>query len=206
VGYRYPSASLLYAFTATQRLDATLSINAARIDAPEARVQNDTAGAQLGFRFRVSERFDLEGRTGRSHTSARGRSDIQQSFFGAVSWHDELSRHELSLSRDVEPSGRGVLVSADDLHVGYSRQLSERLTLDTSARVSRRDDLQFDLRFDPRRNEYLYTAGTLALAWKMDDSWTLGFAALYARQEHELDADAADGRRIRMSLEWRPQQ
>jgi len=200
VGYRYPSASVLYVMTVSPRLDTTLVIDAARLDAPDSRLVSDTMGAQAGFRFRVSERFDLEARTGRSDTSSRGHSERRQNFLGKISWHGELSTLDLSLSRDVEPSGRGILVNADDLRLGYTRELGERLTLDTSARVSRREDFRFDL----RSNEYRYAAATLALSWKLDESWTLGFAGVYARQEYQLSAAAADGRRVGFSLAWRP--
>jgi hypothetical protein len=202
VGYRYPSASLLYAYTASPRLDVTVSVDAARLDAPDAGIQSDTRGAQLGLRFRASERFDLELRSGRSNTSARGRDDSKQSFRGSLAWHDELSKLELSLSREVEPSGRGILVNADDLRLAYSRELGERLTLDTSARVSRREDLQFAL----RSSEYRYAAATLALSWKLDDAWTLGLAGLYARQEFKLTDTSSDGRRFGFTLAWRPWQ
>jgi hypothetical protein len=202
LGYRYPSASLRYVMSATPRLETTFAINAARLDAPESRLQSDTRGAQLGFRYHISERFDLEARTGHSTTTARGRSDAKQSFFSSLSWHDERSRFELSLSRDIEPSGRGVLVNADDLRLAFSRNLSERLELDASVRASRREDLQFDL----RRNEYRYGAASLGLSWKLDDSWTLGFAGVYAHQDYELAQEGADGHRYGFNLSWRPLQ
>jgi hypothetical protein len=202
VGYRYPSASILYVMTATPRLDTTFVINASRLDAPDSHLASDTRGAQVGFRFRISERFDLEARAGGSSTSARGRSDSKQSLFSSVSWHDELSRFELSLSRDVEPSGRGILVNADELRLAYSRDLTERLKLSTSLRASRREDLQFDL----RSNEYRYGAATLALSWKIDQNWTAGLAGVYSHQDYELAAVGAEGRRIGFSLAWRPTQ
>ncbi|MEO8019359.1 MAG: hypothetical protein ABI769_16230 [Pseudomonadota bacterium] len=200
--YRYPSASFTYAFTATPRLDATFSVNAARLDAPESHLQSDTRGAQVGFRFRLSERFDLDMSTGQSITSARGHDDSKQSFRGSISWHDELSRLDLSLSRAVEPSGRGILVNADDLRLAFSRELTEFLTVDASARISRREDFAFNL----ERDDYRYAAATVALTWKLDESWTLACTGAYARQEHTLSAYAPDGRRIGFSLAWRPLQ
>ena len=202
VGYHYPSASVMYVATLSPRLDATVLVNAARLDVPATDLVNDTRGAQIGFRFRISERFDLEARTGRSDTQSRGRSDSKQSFRGSLSWRDELSRVELSLSRDVEPSGRGLLVNADDVRLAFSRELAEHLTFDSSLRVSRRQDLDFFR----RRNDYQYEAATVGVSWRLDESWTLGFAGAYARQEHDLSADAADGRRIGFSLAWRPLQ
>jgi hypothetical protein len=108
----------------------------------------------------------------------------------------------LSLSRDVEPSGRGILVNADELRLAYSRDLTERLKLSTSLRASRREDLQFDL----RSNEYRYGAATLALSWKIDQNWTAGLAGVYSHQDYELAAVGAEGRRIGFSLAWRPTQ
>jgi hypothetical protein len=202
VGYRYPSAGLMYAASMSPRLEATITLNAARLHVPESGLESDTQGAQIGLRFQVSERFDLAARAGYSNTSASGQSDRKPSYFGSLSWHDELSRLDIELSRDVEPSGRGVLVSADDLKVAYSRDLTERLTFDTTARVSRREDLLFGF----LSNEYRYGAATMALSWKLDESWTLAFAGGYGRQEHELTNARADGRRVGLSLAWRPLQ
>jgi hypothetical protein len=200
VGYRYPSAGLLYVATLSPRLDMTAALSAARLDAPESRLTSDTQSAMVGFRFEISERFDLEASTGRSRTDAHDRSDIKQSFRGSLSWHDELSRLEVSLARSVEPSGRGILVDADDLRLAYSRQLSERVKLDTSARASIREDLGFNL----RSNDYRYATGTLALSFRVDENWTLGVAGSYASQKYQQAIDSADGSRIGVSLSWRP--
>jgi hypothetical protein len=202
VGYRYPSASLLYVMSVTPRLDTTFLINGARLDVPDSQLVSNTRGAQFGFRFRISERLDLEARTGASSTRARGRSDSKQSFFSSLSWNDEISRLELSLSRGVEPNGRGILVNADDLRLAYSRDLTERLKLDTSVRASLREDVLFDL----RSNEYRYGAATLALWWRLDQNWTAGLTGIYSHQEYELAIGGAEGRRIGFSLAWMPLQ
>lgn len=202
VGYRYPSLDLLYVATMSPRLDMTVTANSARLEVPMTHLESNTSGAQLGFRFRVSENFDLEARTGRSETEARGRRDSEQSYFTSASWHNERSNLELSLSQDVEPSGHGILVHANDLRLGYSQRLTERLKLDATARVSLREDTQADL----RRYEYRYGFAALALSWKLDESWTAGLAGSYTRQEYELFHSNADGRRVGFSLSWRPLQ
>jgi hypothetical protein len=202
VGYRYPSVGLMYAATVSPRLDLTLSADVARLEVPLTHVETDTRGAQAGFRFRVSENFDLEARLGRTNTQARGRSDVAQSYFASASWHNERSNLELTLSQDVEPSGNGILVHADDLRIGYSFKLTERLTLDANARASLRQDTAVDL----RHYEYRYGAAMLALSWKLDESWTLGVAGNYVRQEYDLFHSDADGQRVGLSLAWRPQQ
>ena len=80
VGYRYPSIDLLYTANMSPRVDVTVMANVARLEVPLTHVETDTRGAQIGFRFRVSERFDLEARAGRTNTQARGRSDVAQSY------------------------------------------------------------------------------------------------------------------------------
>jgi hypothetical protein len=202
VGYRYPSIDVLYAATMSPRLDLTLTANAARLEVPLTHVQTDTRGAQLGFRFRVTERFDLEARAGRTHTQARGRSDVSQSYFAQASWQDERSNLALTLSQDVQPSGNGILVHADDLRLAYAFKLTERLTLDASARASLREDTEVDL----RRYEYRYGAAALALSWKLDESWTAGVSGSYVRQEYELFHSDADGNRVGFNVAWRPRQ
>lgn len=202
VGYRYPSFELLYVATMSPRLDVTITTNLARLEVPLTHLESDNRGAQLGFRFRVSENFDLEARAGRTDTEARGRRDTQQSYFAQASWRNERSNLSLSLSQDVEPSGHGILVHANDLRFAYSRTLTERLTLDATTRVSLREDTQADL----RRYQYRYGAALLGLSWKLDESWTLGFAGSYSRQEYELSRSDADGRRVGFSLSWRPLQ
>jgi hypothetical protein len=201
VGYHYPSIDVMYAATLSPRLELTVTANAARLEVPLTHVETDTRGAQAGFRFRVTERFDLEARTGRTNTQARGRSDVAQSYFASASWHDERSNLELTLSQDVQPSGNGILVHADDLRLAYAFKLTEQLTLDAIARASLREDTEVDL----RRYQYRYGAAVLGLSWKLDESWTLGFSGSYVRQEYELYHSGADGRRLGLSLAWRPQ-
>ncbi len=202
VGYRYPSVDLLYSATLSPRLDVTLSGNAARLEVPLTHVETDTRGAQVGFRFRVSERFDLEARAGRTNTQARGRSDESQSYFASAAWHGERSNIDLTLSQDVQPNGNGILVHAEDLRLGYSLRLTERMALNANVRATLREDTKVDL----RRYDYRYGAAALALSWKLDESWTLGFAGIYVRQEYEMSHGDADGRRLGMSLAWQPRQ
>jgi len=202
VGYRYPSIDVLYAATLSPRLDLTLTANAARLEVPLTHVETDTRGVQAGFRFRVSERFDLETRVGRTNTQARGRSDVAQSYFAQAAWHNERSNLELTLSQDIQPSGNGILVHADDLRLAYSFKLTERLTLDASARASLREDTQVDL----RRYEYRYGAALLALSWNLDEAWTVGVAGSYVRQEYEFFHSDADGHRVGFNVAWRPRQ
>jgi hypothetical protein len=202
VGYRYPSADLLYVATMSPRLEVTARVNVARLEVPLTHVENDTSGAQIGFRFQVSENFDLEARAGRSETRGRGRTDEDQSYFASAKWRNERSAFALSLSQDIEPSGYGLLVHANDLRFDYSLALTERLTLNTSARLSNREDTQVDL----RRYEYRYGAAVLALNWKLDENWTAGIAGGYTRQEYERSQVTTDGRRIGFSLSWRPRQ
>ena len=97
---------------------------------------------------------------------------------------------------------RNETVTANGLIFSYSRLLAERLTLDANARLSVREDTQADL----RRYQYRYGFSQLALSWKLDESWTASLAGSYTRQEYELSHSEADGRRVGLSLAWRPLQ
>ncbi len=200
VGYRYPAASLLYVFSNTARFSTTFGASATRLDAPDAHVRSDTRGAQLGVRFLAAERCALEARVGSTATSARGRVDHNRTVYAGLTWNDELSRIELSASREVEASGRGVLVNADDVRLRFSRELTERLSLDTSLRASRRQDI--DLRGGL---EYRYGTAAATLSWKLEEAWTLALAGVFSRQEY-ASRDPAEGSRIGLALSWRPAQ
>ncbi|MES1262714.1 MAG: hypothetical protein ABUL69_00035, partial [Peristeroidobacter soli] len=75
------------------------------------------------------------------------------------------------------------------------------LTLDSSARATFREDTAVDL----RRYSYRYGAAQLAFGWRCDENWTMSLAGGYVRQEYELRHGDADGRRIGLSIAWRPQ-
>ena len=91
---------------------------------------------------------------------------------------------------------------ADDFRLAYSRNLTERLTLDANVRDSGREDLLSDL----CSYEYRYGAALLAFSWKLDESWTAGLVGTYTRQEYQISHSDADGRRVGLSLAWRPLQ
>ena len=138
VGYRYPSFDLLYAAThvAAPRSDGDRQRRAPRSAAP--RLESDTRGAQLGFRFRVTERFDLEARAGRPNTRRAGAVTASK-LFRVRSPGTTNDRPGSALSQDVEPSGHGMLVHAEDLQVRVFAQAHRRLTLDANgAPASRR--------------------------------------------------------------------
>ena len=146
VGYRYPSANLLYTATMSPRLDLTLTANAARLEVPLTRAETDTRGAQAGFRFRVTERFDLEARTGRTKRRRADAVTSRKAISLPPPGTTTRSILELTLSQDVEPSGNGILVHAENLRLAYSFKLTERLTLAANVRASLREDTEVDLR------------------------------------------------------------
>lgn len=202
IGYRYPSANINYSFSLSPRLDTTLSVNAARLTADIIGVESDTRGVQAGLRYRFSENFDVLVNTGAAQTSAGGTTDTERTYRLGVNWRDEVSSAQLSVSRDVAPSGRGVLVNADDLRLAYSRRLTERWSLDLSLRGSRRQAFSFDR----RPYDYTYAAAGFSLNYALAESWSVNCAGGYARQDYELSPGPADGQRFGISLTWKPLQ
>ena len=187
------------------RLDLTVTVNSARLEVPLTHVESDTHGAQVGLPFpRVRKLRSRSACRPHRHAARAGvptmpRKLLRIRFRGTTSDHNSICR----LSQDVEPSGHGMLVHADDLRFAYSRNLTERLSLDASARASRprgHGGRPAPIRVPVWRRDGWRCRGSSTRAGRS------ALAGTYARQEYEISHSNADGRRIGFSLAWRPQQ
>jgi hypothetical protein len=107
----------------------------------------------------------------------------------------ESATASLSIGRDINPTGGGLLVQTDNITAGYSRQFSERLsgTLGASFLQS-----QYLGGVGAGKSDYYRLDG--GLTWTLSEYWRLNAGYSYAHQRSENTPEAATANSVFVSL------
>lgn len=115
----------------------------------------------------------------------------------------ELDEWSLSLSRTLNPTGDGVLVSRDELRGNYRRKLSERLVGNVSALAYQ--DSAPSRAGQAIRPDRDYVRVEVGLAYRLSPYWTVRGLYRYRTETYDLVAggeDTADSNAVWLSLAW----
>lgn len=100
------------------------------------------------------------------------------------------------LSRDISPSGRGLLIETDHLSLGYSKRFSETLSGSLNTNLYRN-------RYPAIANygsEYFTIAPSLS--WQLSEWWNLDAGVQYARQKYDSSATSVSSNLIYGSIRY----
>lgn len=97
-------------------------------------------------------------------------------------WDDGYA--ELVASRELLPSGFGLLIQTRKVAVKVSKDLTESLTLSLNGQVSLASSVSSEVTATPfPENRYVYV--TPRLTWKFDEWWAINVAYTYGRRDVE---------------------
>jgi hypothetical protein len=204
------SAGLLYHMSEKDQLQATATLT--DFKAPQAsNLHSIIYGGDLSWSHDFTETINasLSGgarmvdsslTVGPSHVEDTqvvwvGRATLQKRWMDATATIDA--------SRDVYPSGFGLLVRTSRVGVGMSKDLTERLTVSLDGAVFFVESVasQATLASLPLNR---YIAATPAIRWKMSDWWALDVNYTYSRRDVESFNETAFSHSATLSLTCYP--
>jgi len=200
---RSASAGLVRALS--QRTDLTLNLDAARFEAPRARVRSTTTGARAGLRHAWSERLDGGLELGAQRTDrdfpergvARRAVDTGLQLEGRLAYELERGRVGLRLSRRVTPSASGDVLQRDEVVLNVAHRVSPRARL--SAGLRRLRNRSLDAARSDERTLVRINAG---VQWSLARRWTLAGQLTYTQQER-AGGSAVASRAAVLTLRYR---
>jgi hypothetical protein len=194
--------------TYSYRLTPTDDLNLVAVGAnyhPSKGTDSDTVEILAGITHRFSETANagLRAGAGKTTETMSDGSHVGTSLFvleARGSERSELSRLEAAISRNVQPSGSGRSVSADQLRVDWSRKLSETMGSLLRSTVFRNKSLQGSDPLVDRR----YVEASAGVNWIVAPEWSVGVAYQYRYQKYDAAVDSARSSGVFVAVNWAP--
>ena len=203
VGYRDPGISTTYAFAYSPQTTLSAIASGSRATAPEVGFESHDAGVRIAWAYILSPTTNVSASVGITRTNIESE-EVSGSTWALKSTHNsELSQWSFSLTRDIVPSGFGLLIRRDELDLSVIRSVAPRLDATLSAQAAHNSDLVASFTNDNRR----YVTGAAGFNWHAAPQWVWSFTV--RASESRIPTDVADlqvasGWQTVLTILWTP--
>lgn len=203
VDYEYRAASLLSGLQLSERDRVTLNAQGGELVVPQQSTRTRDATLRLGWRHELPWLWTFDVSAGPSYVETAYGTDSGAVFKAELQRQRERWSFNVATSRDLTPTGRGVLTRRDQLGVSFKRRLTERLNGNASLRFVRNQDLL------PRPGvafqQVDYTRADVSLDWRFAQHWSLALAIGGATQSYETNTNDANNYQASIGIVWNGQ-
>jgi hypothetical protein len=197
--YQYGSLQFGPAISLTERLKASLVMQAADLSLRDGTSQKDSS-ASLRINHSITEGLKWQIEAGRTLIDFGNRTAGTLLLNANASLQREHVSWSVSAQRDVEPLGVGLLTTRDQAALTASDDVTEHLTLAASLSVSRTEPANVQQRVVFGGWEFGQLEGQLH--WRFARRWTLTLDASGARSRGGSTGPWAQGSQARVGLAW----
>lgn len=203
VDYDYGAASLFSTWQVSERSALTLTAQAGRLSAQGQPDETRDATLRAAWQYQLDSMWRLNLSAGPAFVETQSGNDNGEVFSVDIARQDELWSVTARASRDLAPTGRGVLTRRDQITLGFNRRMSDRITAGLSARWVENQDLL------PQPGVVFQTVtyGRLDLRadWRFAEHWSLAVGLAAAVQEYSGSPERAENHRASLSVIWNGQ-
>lgn len=204
VGYRDPGVSATYAYALSEQTTLSAIASGSWLTAPDIDLDSRDAGARIAWALNLTPITNVSASVGITHTYI-GSQEVNGSVWAVQGKHNSaLAQWSFSLTRDIVPSGLGLLIRRDELDLSVVRSIAARLDATLSILAARNSDLVANFTQDDRH----YLTGAAGFNWHASPQWVLNFSlqASEARLPEEVEKyQLATGWQTVLTLTWTPQ-
>ena len=219
--FSYGQALVQFDHALNERWKWTNTVGVGRYELIGQRYRSDDRFVQTGLTRALSERWSLTAQVGYSYLSTSAQGYIcckillgpngyilqpipvtQNESRGSGSFALTIERRmerlvmNLAISRAIQPSGLGALLTQDDVSLKASLQWSARLTLAATLHGSRLSDPLHQLDLGDRR----YADFDLSATWLWTEHWTLQLQGSYILQRVISGGPTPSGAAVYLNL------
>jgi hypothetical protein len=199
VGYDYSSASFSYVYALSERSSlSAIAFGSDVLSVTSARSQD--AGMRLQWVYAYSARTTLTASAGSSQARIGGADGTGTVWDFEFAQQLDRGKWNFSINRDVEPNGRGLLISHEEADLSMNRSVAPHLYITLLARGIHNEDLISGLDLDDRR----YFAGEAGFEWHTSPQWVINFVAGYSEATTYEPYQVAHGWRSAITIRWTP--
>jgi archaellin len=204
IGYRDPGISATYAYALSPQTTLSAIASGSWLTAPDIDFGSRDEGARVAWSRILTATTSVSASVGIIRTHI-GSQEVNGSVWGVQGTHNsELAQWSFSLTRDVVPSGLGLLIRRDELDLSVVRNIAPRLDATVSILAAHNSDLVASFTEDDRR----YLTGSAGFNWHASSQWVLSLTlrGSEARVPTEVERlQLATGWQTVLTLTWTPQ-
>jgi len=203
IGYRDPGISATYAYALSPRSTLSAIASGSWLTAPDIGFDSRDVAARLAWARILTPTTNVSASAGITRTQI-GSAQLSGSVWTVQGAHNsELAQWSFSFTRDVVPSGLGLLIRRDELDLSVVRSIAPRLDATLSILAAHNSDLVASLTGDNRR----YLTGSAGFNWHTSSQWVLSFTVRASEARTPTDVEQlqlATGWQTVLSLLWTP--
>jgi hypothetical protein len=219
--YSYAQVAAAFDRALNERWQWTSTVGVGRYELVGQSYRSDDRFLQTSLKRALSESWSLTAQVGYSYLSSRAQGTIccqillgpngyylqatpvtenvsrgSANFALTVERKTELLTLDLAVSRAIQPSGLGTLVTQDDVSLKASYPWTERLTVGATLHAARITDPLQQLNFGDRR----YADFDFNASWAWTEHWTLQLQGTYLVQRLTSTGPAPSGVSVFLNL------
>ena len=203
VGYSDPTVSTTYEFSYSPQTLFSALVSASRVTASDVGFESHDLAVRGAWAYIISPTTNVSVSAGITHTDIESTA-VNGSIWALKSTHNsELTQWSFSITRDIVPSGFGLLIRRDELDLSVIRSIASRLDATLSVLVARNSDLVSTFRDDDRR----YITGVAGVNWHAAPQWLWSFtvrASASRVPSAGANLQVASGWETALNIKWTP--
>jgi hypothetical protein len=203
VGYRDPGISMTYTYGLSPETSLSASAFGSRATAPDIGFSSRDVGARFAWAYIYSPTTNISASVGVSRANVESQESTGSLWALQGTHHSELTQWTFSFTRDVVPSGFGLLIRRDELDLSLIQKISQHLDATVLLLAAHNSDLLSTFAEDDRR----YFSGAAGIDWHTAPQWTLSFKVRASESRIPSNVERfqlASGWQSIVSLLWSP--
>ena len=200
--YRYSSGALSAAYVWNQNVQVSLQASFGRLEVPVSDTRSDNINATAAVSWQYSELWRADFSLGPSLVQSGG-IDARGYVYSVGAIRQGLrSIFNASVSKDVTPTGQGVLVARERAKLSLGHSFTDRLAGNVSAEAVRTEDAVVVPGIGRRAASYEYGALSASLSWRLTPNWSAVVSATGRTVSTSSTSEDASGYTAALGLQW----
>lgn len=200
VDYTYDAAGVFVSTPLGSNSLLKLTAQAGELDAPGRRMTSQNASARLAYQVQPHPHLQMSFSAGPAFVETQRASDDGAVYGFDAKYQRERLACNVSLERDLTPTGRGVLARRNQVSVSFNYRWRENFSTGLSLRGIQNKDVF--AAFGAGAQEVRYARAEARADWQATRRWRIWLSLSGATQRYEADGTEADSARASVGLVW----
>jgi len=201
VDYNYGSAQFDIQYVLGPRSQLSVDAVAGKLQVPDfVNFDKVNQSLMLSYNLAFAERWQMKVSAGPSRVRSRFSAESGTVYEVSLTHKSEISDLQLKVSRDITPTGQGILARREQWLLGASRQWSERWSSGIKASSTRNDNLYLSYAIDVRGVRY--DELNCNVSWRWTPQVTVTLNGGYAAQKLQDQSPVATRRYVSLLVNW----
>lgn len=201
VDYNYGAAQFGIDYSLTAASQLSLSGSMSKLQVPDfSYLDKSSDSATLSYSASLAQRWQVKLAFGPSRVRSQFGTEQGTLYQASVTRQSEISNIQLSIGRDITPTGQGVLTRREQVNLVFSRELAERLNLQLRANWIKNNNILLGYGFI--YNQVRYSEVNASLNWRLTPTWTASLSGGHTEQSSQYVTGSATRNQVSLGVTW----